>query len=565
MSAISFDGALSDAQLQVARAGFTTELWEPEFGWRHDEEEASEASHPPQMLAAFTVFLQFFVATTHRVWVHLAAEMQAGKTGVVNALVRLIFANASKLRIRPERVFVITGMNDTAWVKQTQERLPANTRDGVAHNGGLSKIHSALRKLAAGDFLSNVLLVVDESHIASATGNRPHAIYQLVAELCPRDKWDERGIRFLTISATDPAKAVSMDARMPFSARVVVLHTTPAYQSVRSLSEAGRLRKVEDYGELHVDARSLIELKKEIGKCDGPKYHIIRCRQGKTDLVASNLATVFPACTVIPWDSASKSGGEGSSSSQQDINDLLMTPPTGHTFILLKNMFYASKTMDDTHVGVLWDRAGGKDDTNLQSLLGRGCGYGKSQSTVIYTSGQTVQNYLTFWQEVIAGAPPPPTKIPISKLDKKMAGTRVERGGAGVSLFTGRGLSTPAGGVSGSSGGSGGSSSSREVANEDNFTSEWREFPTFEAAKTWGKSFHRPTLENGYYHSSTTGKKGVIPYAAVIALKGGKKTANMPSEKMEVGDVRYRLYTCYRDVADPASVVFVVRCLTKIN
>jgi hypothetical protein len=348
---------------------------------------------------------------------------------------------------------------------------------------------------------------------------------------------------------------------MPFSARVVVLHTTPAYQSVRSLSAAGRLRKVEDYGELHVDSRSLIELKKEIGKCDSPKYHIIRCRQGKTDLVASNLATVFPACTVIPWDS-SKSGGEGSSSSQQDINDLLMTPPSAHTFILLKNMFYASKTMDDTHVGVLWDRAGGKDDTNLQSLLGRGCGYGKSQSTVIYTSGQTVQNYLTFWQEVIAGAPPPPTKIPISKLDKKMAGTRVERGGAGVSLFTGRGLSTPAGDVS-SSGVS--VSSSRDVAKEDNFTSEWREFPTFEAAKTWGKSFHRPTLENGYYQSSTTGKKGVIPYAAVVALKGGKKTANMPSEKMEVGDVRYRLYTCYRDVADPASVVFVVRCLTKIN
>jgi hypothetical protein len=131
-----------------------------------------------------------------------------------------------------------------------------------------------------------------------------------------------------------------------------------------------------------------------------------------------------------------------------------------------------------------------------------------------------------------------------------------------VSLFTGRGLSTPAGGVSGGGSSSGGS---REVAKEDNFTSEWREFPTFEAAKTWGKSFHRPTLENGYYQSSTTGKKGVIPYAAVVALKGGKKTANMPSEKMEVGDVRYRLYTCYKDVADPTSVVFVVRSLTKIN
>ena len=161
----TFDAQLADAQMQVGAAGFNTGLWTPEFGWRSDEVEAAEDAHLPQLLAAFQCFLWFFVAEGKKAWVHLAAEMQAGKTGVVTALVRLLFANARLLGVSPERVFVITGMNDNAWVKQTKARLPNGMRNGVAHNGGLGKIVRDLKGLAehAGG-LRNVLVVVDESH-----------------------------------------------------------------------------------------------------------------------------------------------------------------------------------------------------------------------------------------------------------------------------------------------------------------------------------------------------------------------------------------------------------------
>ena len=179
---MNFASALSDAELNLQTNAFSPKLWIPEFGWNASESEASQDPHSPQLLAALQIFLWFFIAETHRTWVHLAAEMQAGKTGVVSALIRLMFANAARVRITPDRIFVLTGMSDNAWIKQTRERLPGNVRAGVVHSGGFEKIARALRTLAAGGYLENVLIVFDESHIASLERNRPNRlIYDEVA------------------------------------------------------------------------------------------------------------------------------------------------------------------------------------------------------------------------------------------------------------------------------------------------------------------------------------------------------------------------------------------------
>ena len=570
------EALISDAELQISTAGFKATLWQPEFGWAASEAEASEAPHTPQLIAAMKCFLYFFVAGTQRAWVHLAAEMQAGKTGVVNALLRLIFANSlgagAMLSFTPDRIFVITGMNDTAWVKQTKERLPLGVRSGVSHNGGLAKIVCALRALAETSPLANILIVVDESHIASSAGNRPNSlIYTEVARLCPRELWDERGIRFLTISATDPAKAVAIeDARMPFEARVVVLKTDEAYQSVESLHTAGRIRHVEKFGDLHKMA-AIDELKRTVGEFPEPRFHIMRCRYGKQDAVETTLRLAFPAATVMKWDSSSRTKGRGSedtssSAKLEDINEVLREAPAQHTFILLKNMFYASKTMDDTHVGVLWDRVSGKDDTNLQSLLGRACGYGKSKSTVVYTSQQTVTNYLTFWKEVIGGGRPEGGED-AELLDKKMPGTRVSAGIGGTVVRATSTHATPAGtGLTGGGGGGGGGSESptRVKKNEDDYSSEVREFASFAEAKEWATRIHLPKTVDGFYQTSTTGKPRTLRYDEVVAFSNGKKTAGLPSN-IEAGKSVSRLSVGYRDLSDPTSAVFIVRRITRIK
>ena len=567
MATQSFAGAHSDAEMQMTAAGFSTALWTPEFGWSSTEAEASEDSHAPQLLAAMQCFLQFFVAQTLRAWVHLAAEMQAGKTGVVTALIRLMLANARRLRITPDRIFIITGMSDNAWVKQTKDRVPSGVRSGVQHSGGLLKVIGALKSLAAAGPLANVLIVLDESHIASSTGNRPSMVYSEVVLLCPREKWAESNIRFLTISATDPAKGLVMAAaECPISARVVRLQTNDAYQSVESLHQAGRIRATESLVvSAKANPRAIAQLKRDVMAFDRPRYHIIRPSHGKQAQAESVLAEAFPGCSIMPWDSSSRpdaSTDEASSVKLEDINLLLEVQPSVHTFILLKNMFYASKTMDDTHVGVLYDRVGGKDDTNLQSLLGRACGYGKSKATIVYTSEQTVTNYLGFWREVIAGGPAPLTEIPVSRLDKKMAGQRVESrvAGAAPALPVARTYATPAGG--------GGSvlvsqEKKREKKNEDDYEATWKEFPTFEAAKVWAKGVHKPSVKDGFFQTSTTKGPEVLRYDQVMAMKGGKKTANLP--KTEVGKTVHRLYVGYKDMANPNTAVFVIRRVTRLR
>ena len=156
-----FAGHLADVMLQIATAAFKTGLWVPEFGWDTNEALAAEDPHAPQMLAAAQCFLAFFVKPVQRTWIHLAAEMQAGKTGVVTALIRLMLSNAEKLKIRPNRIFVLTGMGDNAWKKQTRDRLPQGVRVNVHHSGGLAKVVMALRSLAAGEVLSNVFIILD--------------------------------------------------------------------------------------------------------------------------------------------------------------------------------------------------------------------------------------------------------------------------------------------------------------------------------------------------------------------------------------------------------------------
>jgi hypothetical protein len=286
---------------------------------------------------------------------------------------------------------------------------------------------------------------------------------------------------------------------------------------------------------------------------------------------------MFPTARVVAWDSSIKSRSAGdddlsSLSSMKDVNDLLDVAPEQHTFIILKNMFYAAKTMVDNYVGVLYDRPGNKDDTNLQSLLGRACGYNKSQHTVIITSKQTVTNYLACWRDMCARrnfqieTQDVSAKKMAKKMDKKMPfvrATESETGTVVMTQTTAHATPVSNGGVSDAAAPA---RKKRETANEDNFTSEWREFSTFKEAEAWASKIEEKKMDaEGFYLSSTTGKTKRVTYNEVMGLKSGKKTANLPWNKLKVNKSSNRLYVAYRDTSDPSSAVFVVRRLTRVQ
>lgn len=439
----------------LTKAGFNDKLFTDRKPWDVAESESEEDPYEEQLLAALQVFGWMFVGAERRAWVHLAAEMQAGKSGVINALIRLVLQNFGRLAIGPKRIFVLTGMSDDAWRKQTRLRVPRDVRDNVHHSGGLKKVAESLRTLAAKDGLRNILIVLDESQVASSAGNRPNKlVYDTIRELVPMDQWVERNIRFLTVSATDPAKVMSMEScNVP--CRPVRLLTSKAYQSVETLWTEGRIRPLEMHDNIGSSKTSIKELHRAVDSYDTPLWHILRPQMRKTSDVEAKLRAEFPRARVISWDSNTRASGAGeedseSSASMDDINSLLASPPEEHSFIVLKNMLYAAKTLNDKYVGVLWDRMGavvGGDNARLQSLLGRACGYGKSKRTIVYTSKETVERYLGFWRELChsIAALQETTEHKASALHRRMPGVSAVETETGAKVVLTKSIANPAG------------------------------------------------------------------------------------------------------------------------
>lgn len=451
------ENRISTWKKALKAADMDTKLFSERKAWDAAQSD-EEKTYDLQMLAALQTFAWMFTGTQPRAWVHLAAEMQAGKSGVMNALIRLVLQNYGRLSISPDSIFVLTGMSDDAWRKQTRARLPKDVRANVHHSGGLKKVREALLKLHAKDGLRNLLIVLDESQVAAASGNRPNTlVYHTIRECVKPEQWVERNIRFLTVSATDPAKVMAMEG-CEVPCRVVRLLTTKDYQSVETLKEEKRIRPLDTkdgFGNIGSTPKSMTELKRAVGTYTTPLWHILRPTMGKTTEVEWMLRKEFPEARIVAWDSKVRATAGDEEDSEvteemKDINDLLSVAPATHSFVLLKNMFYAAKTLNDEFVGVLWDRMGatvGGDNARLQSLLGRACGYGKSKRTVIYTSLETVDRYLGFWRELCRStdADTHTTEHAAGKLHRKMPGVSAVETETGAKVVLTKSVTNPTG------------------------------------------------------------------------------------------------------------------------
>ncbi len=398
----------------IVAAGFNVVPFERPLGWRPDEDPELMQYYPAQELAALQIFYKMFIIEDKKAWIHLSAEMQSGKTGVINTLIRLIKANPKGCQIPEHSIFVTTGMSDTAWVKQTMERLIWEVRENIKHSGTLKKIGPTLRKLYSREgSLKNTLIVMDESHIAAAKNNRPFKeVFDLVNSLCG-GLFLENNIKFLTVSATDPA-AVIAAYKVKRGAGSVYLMNSPEYLSVQRLYEMGRIIAAKDLAnETHMtEFKTFIKSSPQLHK----KYIIIRANGStkgvdRSSIIKRHIEAMFAEFSpvITEWDSKSprpdrtkQADGSSTSTKMEDINELLSTEPDTLHFIMIKNMFYAAKTMDTKHVGILYDSYSQfqKHDTALQSFLGRACGYNKNSDLYIFGNIEAVETYIEVWRDI---------------------------------------------------------------------------------------------------------------------------------------------------------------------
>jgi hypothetical protein len=386
--------------------GLVATPWSRELGWRNDENPSDLEFHDEQELAALEIFYKFYIEK--KSLIHLVAEMQSGKTGVMSCFIRLVKANPKVCGVNDDGVFIITGMNDTDWGEQTKKRIPYDWRSQVEYNAGLGKIKESMNNAYKNGRLANNIVINDESHYAGDKKNRPYKeIYAHIESLS--GPGNDLNIKYLSVSATDPAGLVQ--AKKAKNGDVVRLQAGPDYLSVKSLYQKRHILQAKDLS----DSKNMNELHKFIYDYNLENTYIfIRTRGAKHTVIKGLIKEKFKidgeAITdknIIEWDQNNRPlkinlDKKGKPSKMTDINEIVREKPNSLTFVLIKDKLRAAKTIDTTYIGILYDSVSDTQthDTALQSFIGRACGRKKNANIYVFGNIEAVQVYIEFWSKI---------------------------------------------------------------------------------------------------------------------------------------------------------------------
>lgn len=306
---------------------------------------------------------------------------QCGKTGVMLSCIKE-FTNVDVTPVPVDNIFIITGLSDRAWKKQTASRLPSCIRDNVMHRQDIRK---QLPSRIKGKH--NILILVDEVQVACGS---KQSISKTMNDMgfMDFDFLSERDIKIVEFSATPNGTFIDSDKWSNHS-DTVFIKPGPGYVGCRDLKEQRRIRECRD-----LSGPDALDSVKEISdfikkNFQEPRYHLIRTKVGHAqESTIKNFEEVFPGEKdfMIRYDQ----------SNPIDIDEILSTPPKKHTFIFLKEMARCAKTFKKTHIGIWYERRAKNmmDDVVVQGLLGRATGYDDNGDSVIFTDIASVNRYI---------------------------------------------------------------------------------------------------------------------------------------------------------------------------
>jgi hypothetical protein len=350
-----------------------------------------------------------------KVIVQLAlGKTQSGKTGLMLSMIQQLIAVT---KIPSENIYCITGLSSRVWVSQTQERLPSELCKNVYHRDTLKAFATNITGK------SNVLIIIDEVHMACLTDQTIHKVFEEIG-LLDLQYLFSHNVRIVDISATpngvwwnvekwqDHSKMVFMEPGKGYIGASELLQMGKIKESksllgakpipVKKMVTKKTAKKPSTTAEAKLDPQTtanITELKTAIDTFKTPRYHIIRTDTGKNqEKVISNLTEVFGKSSKYVIATYDEKSGIA------DINDILSSPPTTHTIILLKEMLRCAKSLTKKHLGVLYERFAKRTDNAviIQGLLGRLTGYDYNGDAICFTHPESIELYETCWKTKFA-------------------------------------------------------------------------------------------------------------------------------------------------------------------
>lgn len=342
--------------------------------------------------------VRLFAEDSRKVLCLAVAPTQSGKTGSMLSIVRnaMEFENT---RTCLSNFFVITAHSDKAWITQTRKRFPKVMGQNIWHRNDLLKNAHKIKNIR------DAWIIIDEAHIGCKIGQ---TLYRFLhaAGLFDIQNILDRNIKIVPFTAT-PATIENDIKSWGMCADVLSMDVPQAYVSVDKLIAQNRVlpckplcldnnnvsedddnnsqQEVDDDNNSQDDViENIREIIPFVHAFDGPKFHIIRTPRGKKHiLVINNFKKVFDN----NFDFISEP-------SIRNFDSLFDSAPMKHTFVFIKDKLRCAKTLEKSHIGILYDRHVSRPnhDSVLQGLLGRLTGFHDNSNSIVFSNFQVSSN-----------------------------------------------------------------------------------------------------------------------------------------------------------------------------
>ncbi len=509
--------------------------------------EDKELVYENQKVAAVEICLELF--DKGKTIVTLIAEPQVGKTGTFLETAFLACTHPSdKYIVDPDNVFIITGMSDTDWQKQTKNDMLEPFKKRVYHRGRLNtqdRQDGFYTNLA---HAKDALLIFDECHIANG---KEHQISGMLRDLGLLDLsvLKDRNIKILDVSATPGATLHDTLSWGQDNHSVVILKSSNAYTGFGHFIKEKRLHESYDL----TDDKELEKLIAFIkATFPDPRWHVIRL-PSKSRKNADLQAKIQRICAREGWHAETHS-------SVDRIDDLdyhMGTRPKTHRFLLIKEFWRAGKRLNDTFIGIVHDAP--TEDLNVaaQGLAGRLCGNDKKQGAGaphIFSNKELINQYIA-WIDA---------KGDFSKVKKYKS--------AQLTIKNGR------------------VKNSRETfAHESNliiddtvpkpdedpeFDHGYAEFKTQDENDTFAMKYGAKKVARydkdieGFLICSTNTSPHRCSFEEIMYLTSAKNFRSHFDKNVDnlaVNETAQRKYVCYKDIKDINSVVYITRWIKRLR
>lgn len=312
---------------------------------------------------------------------------QTGKTGCMTALIQYYILSNN---IPIDNIYIITGLSDIEWKKDTKNRMPDSINSRVFHRANLSKTFMKdIREK------QNTLIIMDEIQIACEDKQTIHKTF-VDCGFYDLDFLLENDIKLIQFSAT-PDGNMNDILDWKYYSDKVKLEPGEGHYGPEQAIEQNRVKQFKDL--TNID--NVRELKQDIEtNFINNRYHLVRVPNKRENKDGTNNQSKVISNIKKVFGKNYEYNKNYLKSKKADINDILKKQPDKKTFIFYCEILRCAKTQYKKYIGISYERyvPNPNDSSIIQGSFGRLTGYDDNGDSICYTNIASLENYIKLWE-----------------------------------------------------------------------------------------------------------------------------------------------------------------------